>query len=154
MTADDPVSPDSLSGPLARAEAGEEPEAGAKGRPANTDRLFLRALPFYARHGVYEAERELGQRFVVDVDCWLDTRPAAWADDQALTVSYQQIYEHVAAVVTDDPVHLIETLAERIASRLLDHFEIVEQVRVVVHKPGAPVTGVFGDVGIEIVRTR
>lgn len=136
------------------AEAQVETEAGARTRPHNTDRLFLRALPFYARHGVFEAERELGQRFVVDVDCWLDTRPAAWGDDAALTVSYQQVYEHVAAVVTDDPVHLIETLAERIATRILDHFEIVEQVRVVVHKPGAPITGVFGDVGIEIVRSR
>lgn len=129
-------------------------EAGARARPHTNGRLFLRALPFYARHGVFEAERELGQRFVVDVDCWLDTRPAAWADDPELTVSYQQIYEQVAGVVSDDPVHLIETLAERIATRLLDHFEMVEQVRVVVHKPGAPVTGVFGDVGIEIFRTR
>jgi len=123
-------------------------------RPGHSDRLFLRNLPFYAHHGVHEAERELGQRFVVDVDWWLDTRPAAWADDEALTVSYQQVYEHVAAVAGDDPVHLIETLAERIATRLLDHFALLEQVRVVVHKPGAPVTGVFGDVGIEIIRRR
>ncbi|MFG1365591.1 dihydroneopterin aldolase [Xanthobacter versatilis] len=136
------------------AEALAETEAGTRTRPHNTDRLFLRALPFYARHGLFEAERELGQRFVVDVDCWLDTRPAAWADDAALTVSYQQVYEHVSAVVTDDPVRLIETLAERIATRILDHFETVEQVRVVVHKPGAPISGVFGDVGIEIIRSR
>ncbi|MFS8038734.1 dihydroneopterin aldolase [Xanthobacter sp. AM11] len=145
MTPDDPT---------ALAEAGAQTSARPSERPHNTDRLFLRALPFYARHGVFEAERELGQRFVIDVDCWLDTRPAAWADDQALTVSYQQVYEHVAAAVSDDPVHLIETLAERIATRLLDHFEVVEQVRVVVHKPGAPVTGVFGDVGVEIIRRR
>lgn len=145
MTSDDPTAlADSL------ADASPAPRT----RPHNTDRLFLRALPFYARHGVYDAERELGQRFIIDVDCWLDTRPAAWADDASLTVSYQGIYEQVAAVVADDPVHLIETLAERIATRLLDHFDMVEQVRVVVHKPGAPVTGVFGDVGIEIVRTR
>lgn len=136
------------------AGARSETETSARARSHANGRLFLRDLPFYARHGVFDAERELGQRFVVDVDCWLDTRPAAWADDAALTVSYQQIYEQVAGVVTDDPVHLIETLAERIATRLLDHFEMVEQVRVVVHKPGAPVTGVFGDVGIEIVRTR
>lgn len=140
--------------PTALADTEAEASPAARPRPHNTDRLFLRALPFYARHGVYEGERELGQRFVIDVDLWLDTRPAAWADDAALTVSYQQAYEHVAAVVGDDPVHLIETLAERIAARLLDHFEIVEQVRVVVHKPGAPLTGVFGDVGVEIIRAR
>jgi len=143
-----PDEPDLLADPAAAADP-----LPAE-RPGQSDRLFLRNLPFYAHHGVYEAERELGQRFVVDADCWLDTRPAAWADDEALTVSYQQIYEQVAAVVGDDPVHLIETLAERIATRLLDHFALLEQVRVVVHKPGAPVTGVFGDVGIEIIRRR
>ncbi|MFG1400987.1 dihydroneopterin aldolase [Xanthobacter sediminis] len=140
--------------PEMMADAFVSTEALPAGKPAQSGRLFLRALPFFARHGVHEAERELGQRFVIDVDWWLDTRPAAWADDEALTISYQQVYEHVAAVVNDDPVHLIETLAERIATRMLDHFALLEQVRVVVHKPGAPVTGVFGDVGIEIVRRR
>lgn len=122
--------------------------------PRGADRLFLRALPFFAHHGVHAPEQELGQRFVVDVDWWLDTRPAAWADDPSLTVSYQLIYEQVKAVVENDRVRLIETLAERIATRLLDHFSPIEQVRVVVHKPGAPITGVFGDVGVEIFRRR
>lgn len=122
--------------------------------PAGSDRLFLRALPFFARHGLHEAERQLGQRFVIDADWWLDTRPAAWSDDAALTVSYQDVYLQIQAVTQDEPVHLIETLAERIAMRLLDHFLAMKQVRVVVHKPGAPITGIFGDVGVEIVRRR
>lgn len=122
--------------------------------PGRSDRIFLRGLQFFAHHGAKSAEQAIGQRFVVDVDWWHDTRPAAWADDIALTVSYQEVYEHVQAVVEDDPVQLIETLAERIAMRVLDHFPLIEQVRVVVHKPGAPITGVFGDVGVEIFRTR
>ncbi len=123
-------------------------------RPPHSDRLFLRDVPFFARHGVHREEQMLGQRFIVDADWWLDTRPAAWADDAALTVSYQDVYDHIKAVVEDDPVHLIETLAERIASRLLDHFPAVDQVRVAIHKPGAPITGVFGDVGVDIIRQR
>ena len=132
------------------------PEAEAAARPhrSGADRLFLRQMPFYAHHGVHEEERSLGQKFVVDVDWWLDTRPAAWADDIGLTISYQHVYDHVRAVVEDTPVHLVETLAERIATSLLDHFASVDQVRVVVHKPGAPITGVFGDLGIEIIRSR
>ncbi|GGF62198.1 dihydroneopterin aldolase [Azorhizobium oxalatiphilum] len=125
-----------------------------RARPPRNDRLFLRALPFFAHHGVYEEERRLGQRFIVDADWWLDARPAAWADKAELTVSYQDVYEHIKAVVEDDPVNLIETLAERIASRLLDHFPLIDQVRIAVHKPGAPITGVFGDVGVEITRQR
>lgn len=129
-------------------------DAVSQPAPSRSDRLFLRALPFFARHGVHEAERELGQRFVIDADWWLDTRPAAWADDAGLTVSYQDVYLQIQAVAQDEPVRLIETLAERIATRLLDHFPAIEQVRVVVHKPGAPITGIFGDVGVEIVRRR
>lgn len=140
------------SDPAALATA--EAEAAPTPAPGRRDRIFLRGLQFYARHGAKKAEQAIGQRFVVDVDWWHDTRPAAWADDIALTVSYQEVYEHVRAVVEDDLVQLIETLAERIATRLLDHFPLMEQVRVVVHKPGAPITGVFGDVGVEIFRTR
>lgn len=129
-------------------------DPAARGRPGRSDRLFLRGLPFFARHGLIPAEQGLGQRFIVDADWWHDIRPAAWADDVALTVSYQDVYDHIRAVVENDPVKLIETLAERIAMRLLDHFAQIEQVRIVVHKPGAPITGVFGDVGVEIYRTR
>ncbi|TCT04720.1 dihydroneopterin aldolase [Aquabacter spiritensis] len=131
-----------------------ETEARAAAAPQRTDRLFLRGLPFFARHGVKEAERDLGQRFVVDAEWWIDTRPAAWADDVALTVSYQDVYDHVRAVMEDDTVHLIETLAERIATRLLDHFPQIDQVRIVVHKPAAPITGLFCDVGVDILRRR
>lgn len=129
-------------------------EVLVEARPPRSDRLFLRGLPFFARHGLIPAEQELGQRFVVDADWWHDTRPAAWADDVSLTVSYQDVYTQIRAVVEDDSVRLIETLAERIATRLLDHFPLIQQVRVVVHKPGAPITGVFDDVGVEIYRTR
>ncbi|MGU3497120.1 dihydroneopterin aldolase [Xanthobacteraceae bacterium A53D] len=140
--------------PLPAPEPTPVAEAETRAAPARNDKLFLRALPFFAYHGVHDEERRLGQRFVVDAEWWLDTRPAAWADDAALTASYQEVYEHIKAVVEDDPVNLIETLAERIASRLLDHFAIVDQVRITVHKPGAPITGVFGDVGVEITRRR
>ncbi len=140
--------------PEALADAAPQPLAeGRRGRP-ETGRLFLRGMAFFARHGAIDAERELGQRFLVDADLWLDTRPAAWADDEALTVSYQHVYDQVRLVMEDDPVNLVETLAERIATRLLDHFDAIDEVRVTVHKPGAPVAGIFADVGVEIVRSR
>lgn len=142
--------PAALSSELMTAESQSGPDVW-RGR---SDRIFLRDVPFFGRHGVFPEEQVLGQRFVLDADWWLDTRPAAWADDAALTVSYQAVYDHMQAVVEDQPVHLIETLAERIATRLLDHFPAVEQVRIVVRKPGAPISGVFGDVGVEIIRTR
>lgn len=83
----------------------------------------------------------------------LDTRPAAATDDLTRTVHYGVVAEEVVAVVSGEPVDLIETLAERIAQQCLKH-DGVEEVEVVVHKPDAPITVPFDDVTVTITRSR
>ncbi|MET0312903.1 MAG: dihydroneopterin aldolase [Hansschlegelia sp.] len=119
-----------------------------------SDRIFIRGVQVHARHGVFEEERRLGQRFVIDVDYWVDAQSYAPADDYAGAVSYGDVYETIVGIATGEPVALIETLAERIAQAVLERFSPVETVRVEVHKPGAPIPGVFSDVGVEIIRRR
>ena len=51
----------------------------------------------------------------------VDTRAAAAADDLALTVDYSAVAADVVAVITGDPVDLIETLAQQVADRCLAH---------------------------------
>lgn len=116
-----------------------------------TDQVALRGLRVQGRHGVYEQERTLGQMFVVDVVLTLDTRPAAAEDDIARTVDYGALAERVSALVGGEPVNLIETLAQRIATTCLADAR-VEQVEVTVHKPQAPVPVAFEDVAVTIVR--
>ncbi|MFI6941177.1 dihydroneopterin aldolase [Streptomyces sp. NPDC050418] len=117
------------------------------------DRVALRGLRARGHHGVFAHEREDGQTFVVDLVMSLDTRSAAADDDLAKTVHYGVVAEEVVAVVEGEPVDLIETLAERIAETCLKH-EAVQEVEVVVHKPGAPITVPFDDVTITITRSR
>lgn len=117
------------------------------------DRVALRGLKARGHHGVFAHEREEGQTFVVDLVLGLDTRPAAATDDLAKTVHYGIVAEEVVAVVQGEPVDLIETLAERIATTCLKH-QGVEEVEVVVHKPDAPITVPFDDVTITITRSR
>ncbi|WP_368497395.1 2-amino-4-hydroxy-6-hydroxymethyldihydropteridine diphosphokinase [Herbiconiux sp. A18JL235] len=117
------------------------------------DRLSLTGLEVFAHHGVFDFERENGQLFVVDVELWLDTAPAAAGDDLSATVHYGELAVEIAAAVAADPVDLIETLAERVAGVVLAH-RPVQRVSVVVHKPDAPITVPFGDVSITIVRER
>lgn len=124
--------------------------------PASVDELdvlTLIGLEVFAHHGVFDFERENGQRFVLDVQLWLDTAPAAGGDDLAQTVHYGELAEEIAAAVGRDPVDLIETLAERVAGVVLAH-EPVRQTRVVVHKPDAPITVPFTDVSITVTRRR
>ena len=117
-----------------------------------TDRIELVGLRARGFHGVLEHERRDGQDFVVDVGLDVDTAPAAAADDLAATVDYGALAEAVAAVVTGEPVDLIETLAHRIADVCLRNSR-VRAVDVAVHKPFAPVTVPVEDVVVRIRRT-
>src|SRR2546428_1678808 len=83
------------------------------------DRLLLEGMVFYGRHGARSAERELGARFTVDVELGLDLRAAGQSDLPADTVDYSEVYEAVREVVEGSPQTLLESVAERIATRLL-----------------------------------
>lgn len=117
------------------------------------DRVVLRGLRGYGRHGVLESERRLGQSFLVDVTIELDTSRAAETDDVADTVDYGVVAESVLSIVEGEPVALLEKLAQRICDAVLGH-EKVQAVDVTVHKPSAPVPAPFDDIAVTIRRTR
>lgn len=56
------------------------------------DKLILRGLKFHGFHGVKPEEKSLGQKFLVDVDAWMDLRMAGKSDLLSDTVSYTDIY--------------------------------------------------------------
>lgn len=118
------------------------------------DRIFLRGMRFMACHGVLPHEREVPQPFEVDVEMGLDLRAAGEADDLRQTVNYAEVYDVVSTVLTVTAKKLIEALAEEIAEDLLRDFDALRWVRVTVHKPAAPIDGIFSDVGVTILRRR
>jgi len=118
-----------------------------------SDRIFLNGLTFFARHGVREEERALGQRFVIDLEVGADCRAAALADDPALCVDYALIYELVAERVQKRSFRLIEALAEDLAGAILARFPVA-YVRVRVGKPHAPLAGIFREAAVEIERRK
>jgi dihydroneopterin aldolase len=122
-------------------------------QPRPADSIILTGLRVRANHGVFDFERADGQDFVVDVTAWLDLSVAAAGDDLAATVHYGELAEEVVAAVERDPVDLIETVAERVATTVLAH-EPVDVVEVTVHKPQAPISVPFGDVAVRITRGR
>ncbi|TCT08330.1 dihydroneopterin aldolase [Tepidamorphus gemmatus] len=118
------------------------------------DRVFFRGIVLFARHGVKAEEERLGQRFEIDLDCHLDLAPAGSTDDVTLTIDYGEVYTLVRDIVEGERFYLIEALAERIAGGLLARFARIDDVRVEIRKPAAPVAGVFDTVGVEIIRRR
>jgi dihydroneopterin aldolase len=123
------------------------------GRTARMDSVRLTGLRARGRHGCLPAERELGQEFVVDVTLFLDTAPAAAGDDLTKTVDYGALALQLVRTVEGEPVNLIETLADRLASVCLA-YDLVDEVEVSVHKPAAPIPLPFGDVVVTIRRAR
>ncbi|SEJ92194.1 dihydroneopterin aldolase [Deinococcus reticulitermitis] len=110
--------------------------------------VALRGLEFHAFHGVYGAEAELGARFTVDAE--LHYPFAGRPDDLDATVNYAAAYAAIREEVTERRHLLIETLADRIGRRLLSDFPPLTRVRVRVHKPFAPLPGIFQDVYAEL----
>jgi dihydroneopterin aldolase len=119
-----------------------------------SDRITLTGLRAFGHHGVLEHEREYGQEFVVDAVLWLDTRSAAVADELSQTVDYARVAAALAAIVSGEPVSLIETLAARLADACLSSHQAVREVEITVHKPQAPLPQPFGDVAVTIRRSR
>ena len=117
------------------------------------DRLAVRGIAVHGHHGVFDFERREGQTFVIDLTLGLDTAPAAASDDLQDTVDYGTLVEEVRSAVANNPVDLIETLAQRIADVCLRHAR-VETVEVTVHKPHAPIQATFEDVALTINRSR
>jgi 7,8-dihydroneopterin aldolase/epimerase/oxygenase len=117
------------------------------------DHIRIDGLEVFAHHGALPHEREVGQRFVVDVDLGLDLAPAASSDDLDRTVDYGRLASEVVAIAAGDPVDLIETLAGRIADHCLTH-DRVQHVEVTVHKPQAPLPVVAREVSVCLRRSR
>lgn len=117
------------------------------------DKLILKGLEFYGYHGTLEAEQELGQPFVLDLELALDLRRAGRTDELAHTVNYAAVYRLVAGVVQARRYRLLEAVAEAVAQAILDRFP-VDEVRVRVKKPQAPLPGHFRYVAVEILRRR
>jgi len=117
------------------------------------DRIVLRGLRVFARHGVLEAERRDGQEFVIDAVLWLDTSAAAASDDLAKTIDYGALANRLVRLAGEPPVRLIETLAERLAADCLSE-PLVAEVEITVHKPHAPIAHPFDDVAVIIRRER
>jgi dihydroneopterin aldolase len=118
------------------------------------DQIFLRRMEFEGRHGVTEEERAEPQTIELDVELRLDLRAAGHSDDLAQTVDYGDVFEICRAQVEQHTYHLLEGLAEAIATDILGRFPDVGSVVVRAMKPGVPLDGVVELAGVGIERSR
>jgi len=113
------------------------------------DIIFLGGLEIDTLIGIYEWERKIKQKVVLDIEMGFDIRPAAASGDIAHALDYKTVSDRVVAFVEDSESFLVETLIEEIAKLLRSEFPI-PWVRITLNKKGA--ISRARDVGIVIER--
>jgi 7,8-dihydroneopterin aldolase/epimerase/oxygenase len=113
--------------------------------------VFVRDLEIIALLGIHEHEKAKPQRIIVNIDLSVREGVAEIEDDIRNVVSYEIVVRRVERIVAQGHVHLVETLAERIASACLAD-ERVTGVRVRIEKPD--IIPNARSVGVEIERLR
>jgi FolB domain-containing protein len=121
---------------------------GGRDQEGDLDRVFVRDFVVSAAIGAYDFERSIRQRVVFDVDAMV-RRAGGHPDDMRSIFSYDIILDAIRLVVGRGHVDFVETLAEEVASVLLQHAR-VRSIRVSIRKLDV----IEGEVGIEIRRER
>ena len=117
------------------------------------DKIILKGIQFHGYHGVAEAERQLGQKYEVDLELTIDLSTAGKTDDLAHTIDYAQVVQLVIEIGTQQSFQLFEALGETIAAAVLAQFQI-DEVRIGVKKLSPPIEPRFAYAGVEIHRKR
>jgi dihydroneopterin aldolase len=117
------------------------------------DKILISAIDCVAAIGVTPEERTIKQRLSIDIEILANAARAAQSDSLKDAVDYSKIATLVMDVCGSRDFHLIETLAELLASRILAGFP-TPQVRVLVRKISPVVEPRVSHVSIEIVRSR
>ncbi|GAX88634.1 dihydroneopterin aldolase [Effusibacillus lacus] len=118
------------------------------------DKIYLQGMDFYAYHGVFPEEARLGQRFTVDLELACNLRRAGKTDKLEDTLNYVAVYDIVKQTAQEERYNLIETVAETIASRLMEQFAEILSVKVRVTKVTPPIEGIMAGAAVEIKRER
>jgi dihydroneopterin aldolase len=115
------------------------------------DKILISKMDCPAIVGVTAEERSAAQHLLIDLEFLIDSRKPARTDSIRDAIDYSQVAAAVAEVCARQPYHLIETIAERIAERVLADFPTTG-TRVLVRKI-SPLTQPKADhVSIEILR--
>ena len=118
------------------------------------DQIHIKGLRVFAFHGVNPEEKRVGQHFELDITLYVSVKRPGVSDKLSDTVNYSKAAKTAARVMMEERYDLIERAATRVAEQLLLDFSTVEQVRVCLKKPEAPVKLDFDYMAVEIMRTR
>ncbi|EOU1117369.1 2-amino-4-hydroxy-6-hydroxymethyldihydropteridine diphosphokinase [Clostridium perfringens] len=116
------------------------------------DKIIIKDFEVFGNHGVFEEEKRLGQKFVLSIELFLDTREAGVTGDLSKSVHYGELAHKVEEEFKKQSYDLIETAAEKLCEFILLEYPLVKKVKVSLKKPWAPILRSLDTVSIEIER--
>ena len=116
-------------------------------------RIELRGISVYTHHGVTDAEREVGQRLVIDVTLELADCAARQTDELDGTADYSEAFEIAVETATETSYRTLERLAQVIGERLVERLG-ADRALVGARKPEPPIAGTVGSAGVEVTVER
>jgi dihydroneopterin aldolase len=108
--------------------------------------IELKALHFYAFHGLYKEEKKTGNSFIVDLS--VSFLPSSGTiTDLSDTINYAKLYALVKEEM-QKPRHLLETLAMELAEIIHAVYPAVKKIHIAIDKKQAPIVGMIGTAGV------
>lgn len=116
------------------------------------DKIRIKNLELFAKHGVFPEENALGQKFLVSADLYTDIRPAGLTDDLNASIDYGMVCHKIKDFLEQHTFRLLETAAEKLVWSLLTEIAGLKKVTLEIQKPWAPVGLPLETVSVRITR--
>lgn len=113
--------------------------------------IEIEGMRFYAFHGHFEAEKIVGNEFLVDLKIETDCDKAAETDNLNDALNYQAVYEIVKREMAI-PSSLLENLAKRILDSLYANFAVINNAKLKISKLNPPMGGEIEKVSVTLQR--
>lgn len=115
-------------------------------------KISIKNMMVYAFHGIYEYEREQGQKLFLDVELVTRDEKAAETDNPDDGVDAAVVYGFVRSVVKNNRCKLLQTVANHVCKELLDKYPHVCEVTTKIRKPSVAVSGPLDYVEVEVTK--
>lgn len=126
-------------------------EEDDEGHPEPEVTIEISGLSLYTHFGVTAAEREIGQRLLVDLRMDVGECDATVTDRIEDTVDYGEVCGVVNLVAQQREYRTLERFCAAVADRLVEHYEL-NAVWVKAAKPEPPIALNVGEVSVEVWR--
>ena len=117
-------------------------------------KIKINNMMLYGFHGIYEYEREQGQKFYIDVEMETANDDACGSDNLDDAVDSARVYDLVKDAVENKRFTLLMALGAHIGDRVLEKYPQIKAVTIRIRKPQVPTSGPMDNVEVEVTRTR